>query len=77
MIETYKILNNYNEHITPVINLNTAITRGISLKISKPRSLKDIIRKCSFTNRIVNIWNKLPDEVVTARNLLLFKKKLD
>ena len=76
MIETYKILNNYNEDIMPIIKLNRSATRGNSLKMLKSRPKRDI-RKFSFTNRIVNIWNKLPDEVVNARNMLSFEKQLD
>ena len=66
MVETYKILKSYDEEITPVINHNKAATRGNSLKMLKSRPKKDI-RKFSFTNRIVNMWNKLPDEVVLAK----------
>ena len=54
MIETYKILHNYNEEITPIIKPNTSATRGNSLKMLKPRFNRDI-RKFSFTNRIVNV----------------------
>ena len=58
------------------LKLNTSATRGNSLKMLKPRFNRDI-RKFSFTSRIVNIWNKLPDEVVAARNLLVFEKLID
>ena len=76
MIETYKILHNYNEDVTPVIKMNNTSTRGNSLKMLKFRPRKDI-RKFSFTSRIVNTWNKLPDDVVNARNLITFEKLLD
>ena len=76
MIETYKILKIYNENVTPVIKLNAATTRGNRLKMLWFRPNKDI-RKFAFTNRIVNIWNKLPDDVVNARNLITFENRHD
>ena len=76
MIEAYKILHNYDEEITHVINHNKAATRGNSLKMLKFRPNRDV-RKYSFTHRIVTMWNKLPDEVVRARDLIRFEKELD
>jgi len=35
-----------------------------------------IIRKFSFTNRIVNIWNSLPNAVVDVDSVDLFKTGL-
>ena len=29
------------------------------------------------TNRVVNLWNNLPEDVVCAENLNLFKNKID
>ncbi len=40
MIETFKIMKNYNEEVTPVIKLNPSTTRGSSLKLSKLRANK-------------------------------------
>jgi len=34
------------------------------------------IRKCSFTNRIVNIWNSLPNAVVDVDSVDLTKSSL-
>ena len=31
----------------------------------------------SFSQRIVNDWNTLPHEIVSAPNVLIFKTKLD
>ena len=42
----------------------------------KNRSHYDL-RKFSFTNRIVNIWNSLPNAVVNVDSVDLFKSKLD
>ena len=35
------------------------------------------LRKYCFTNRVVPIWNSLPNIVVMADNINLFKKCLD
>ena len=49
--------------------------RGHSLKLQKP-SVRTDIRKCFFSNREVDSWNGLPEEVVTARSLDAFKRML-
>ena len=35
------------------------------------------LRKYFFTNRIVNVWNSLPDTVVMSETVNQFKNKLD
>ena len=35
------------------------------------------IRKFNFTNRIISVWNSLPDAVVSANTVNTFKNKLD
>ena len=35
------------------------------------------LRKFFFTNRVVNMWNSLPDSVVHAESTDVFKKRLD
>ena len=78
MIETYKLLHNYYdipvEQLLPLSN-NTR-TRGHALKIAKPYARLNL-RKNFFCNRIVDDWNSLPSEVVSADTLSSFKAKLD
>ena len=76
MIETYKILSNYNEEVSPFFKINASSTRGNTLKLAKQSANKDV-RKFSFTNRIVNLWNHLPNDVVNAEKLIQFERKLD
>ena len=78
MIEVYKILNNkYDAHVVPdLCKNNNKRTRGNSLKLNVQRC-KYNLRKFSFTIRIVNLWNSLPDSVVLADSVNLFKNKLD
>ena len=35
------------------------------------------MRRNFFTQRVVNVWNSLPQKVVQAKTLCDFKKKLD
>ena len=41
------------------------------------RRCKYDLRKYSFSNRITNIWNSLPDSVVMADTVNQFKNRLD
>ena len=78
MIQTYKIMHKL-EDLEPSDFFNLDIsnrTRGHSLKIIKNRFHLDL-RKYSFVNRIVNEWNGLPEDVVTAPSLNSFKNRLD
>ena len=78
MIECYKLLNNkyyFNEE--DILRLNHgSSTRGNSMKLCKFRARLDI-RKYSFSNRVVNIWNSLPDCVITAGTIFTFESRLD
>ncbi len=51
-------------------------TRGHQHKIFKRQSRLNI-RKHSFSQRIVNEWNKLPEKVVSADSLNQFKNRLN
>ncbi|MES9905329.1 MAG: reverse transcriptase domain-containing protein [Sedimenticola sp.] len=77
MVETYKIINNIDqvnkEKITPILQSRT---RGHNYKIYK-RQVRLNVRKCSFSQRIVNDWNSLPNEVVSADSLNQFKSRLN
>jgi len=78
MIEVFKILNNYyDESSVPNLprNFDTR-TRGNSLKLMHIRSRLDQ-RKFSFCSRVVGYWNSLPDYVVRASSVNMFKNSLD
>jgi hypothetical protein len=78
MIEVYKILCGvYDVQICPsLLKSENTRTRGNCLKLQTIRTRYDI-RKYSFTNRIVKIWNSLPDAVIAADSVNCFKNKLD
>ena len=48
-------------------------TRGHSLTIYKP-CYNTNLEKFFFKNRVVNAWNKLPQHVVNASNVVSFKR---
>ena len=78
MIETYKIVSGkYDPSVAPVFKFSTFTkTRGNVYKIETARTHYDL-RKYYFTNRVVSIWNSLPDDIVKACSTNLFKNKLD
>ena len=53
-----------------------SLTRGNKYKLIKDSFRLDI-RKYSFSARIVNIWNSLPNQVVDVNTVNLFKTRLD
>lgn len=59
-----------------IITRDTGITRGHSYKVKKPICKNDI-KKFSFPYRSIEQWNRLAEEVVRARNIHIFKQKLD
>ena len=79
MIITYKI-------ITGKVNLDREDFFSFSpkqtdrgshqYKVKKPKAVKKV-RRNAFSIRVVNEWNKLPKDVVTAQSTTEFKRKLD
>ena len=51
-------------------------TRGHSLRI-RGKVCRTEVRQNVFTQRVVNVWNSLPQSLVQAKTLSDFKKKLD
>ncbi len=50
--------------------------RGHSLKLKEERSRLDL-RKFTFSQRVVNMWNDLPTDIVTTPKAKVFKKMLE
>ena len=78
MIEVYKILNNmYDPCAVPNLNRNhDTRNRGHTLKLNTVGCKYDV-RKFSFCNRVVNVWNSLPEHIVTSPSVNAFKNALD
>ena len=79
MIEVNKIMTGkesidgqqFFEKVSNVHNL-----RGHTMKLYKGRPRLDI-RKCFFSNRVVNDWNSLPQMVIDAESVNAFKTRID
>ncbi len=73
MVYTYKILHGLVDiDLTELFIFSQSGTRGHDLKLYKP-TVKHDFSKYFFGNRVVDIWNQLPNSVVTASNLNNFK----
>ncbi len=78
LIQVFKMLKGFEKtdfnrffKISPVCK-----TRGHSYKLIK-QSCNGDLRKNFFTQRVVNSWNSLPQEVVDADSVNSFKNRLD
>ena len=76
VIECYKFTHRLYKSEKPFTIDDDTTRRGHSLKIKKVRAEKEL-RKHFFGNRIVNLWNSLPENVVTAPSINSFKNRLD
>ncbi len=79
MILVYKILYGFLEGVQWQNFFQMADTsrlRGHPPKLRKDRARLDLC-KFTFSKRVVNMWNDLPAEVVTASSEKVFKNKLE
>ena len=78
LIETYRILRGLDrmevERMFPLVGKTR--TRGHNLRL-KGRSFKTEMRRNFFSQRVVNLWNSLPQKAVEARSLSVFKTEID
>ena len=79
MIEVYKLLTGkenvaYDQFFS--IEQSKQHLRGHTMRLVKERSRLDV-RKYSFGQRVVNDWNALPLDVVTAATVNGFKSAYD
>ena len=78
MIETYKIVHGIYDELTTnsLFTRNHSTTRANSYKLFKPRFTTKKFQHF-FSNRVINRWNNLPEIVVDAKSLNVFKNTLD
>jgi len=80
MIELYKIVTGkYNEDSCIKFNFvsrEVNQTRGNKVKIFQEHVHYNL-RKYYFSNRVIQIWNSLPDSVVESNSINSFKHNLD
>ena len=78
LTEVCKIMN--NQYFTNADSIFTRVpgstTRGHTSKLIKPR-VNTTIRQHFFNSRVINFWNNLPQDVVSAKSTSIFKIKLD
>ena len=76
LIEVYKYTHNCYDTKSLFEIQEDDRTRGNGFKIKKQGCRRDV-RKRFFSLRITDIWNKLPNSIVNARSLCLFKIRID
>ena len=78
LIQVFKMLKGFDKmDSTKFFKLaGNGKTRGNSFKIKKTRSRSER-RRNSFSQRVINSWNRLPQEVVNAESINCFKNRLD
>ena len=79
IIEVYKILNNIYDPVTTSSLLTLAdnsVTRAHSFKLLKPRVTTKHYQSF-FSNRVINLWNSLPDFVVSSESVNMLKYHVD
>lgn len=77
MIRVYQVLHSQLELSANILERErTHRTRGHPLKLVKPTAISRI-RRNSFAVRVINDWNSLPTNVVTAPSTGSFKARLD
>uniref|UniRef100_A0A4W3GVX2 Ig-like domain-containing protein n=1 Tax=Callorhinchus milii TaxID=7868 RepID=A0A4W3GVX2_CALMI len=78
LIEVFKIMKGFDrrdrEKLFPLVGVS--VTRGHSLKISTKRSRGEV-RRNVFTQRVIGIWNDLPERAVKSDSITAFKRELD
>ena len=73
-VPLYSIDQLDNQYLFPKVGESK--TRGHRFKVREER-YKSVQRGYFFTQRVVSVWNKLPEVVVEAGAVLSFKKHLD
>ena len=77
MIETFKYLHQkYTVNTDLLEREERGNTRGHSFKLKK-KFCKSTPRSHFFSFRVTNLWNSLPEEVVTSPSLNCLKSRLD
>ena len=76
MIQTFKIVKNLDDCSFEKFFVYASSTRGHNLKLELPRSSSTLIQN-QFSRRVVRTWNSLPQHVVNAKDVNMFKNRID
>ena len=78
LIETYKILTGPDRIVAgrmfPMVGESRTKDHGLRIR---GRPFRTEVRRHFFTQRVMSLWNSLPQEVIDAKTLNVFKKRLD
>ena len=77
-IEVFRILNEYENIDCKIIFKikESKITRGHNFTLVKEQSIF-YVKKYSFSQRTINVWNKLSIDCVHASSVNMFKNGMD
>jgi len=74
LIEAFKIWKGYDNIGSEIyFSKNASNLRGHFMKVTK-KSFKLDVRKFSFSNRVINEWNGLSEEIIQSKSL---EKRID
>src|SRR5271157_3639301 len=77
LIEVFKIFKGYDDlQPSKFFYLSTNLTRGHSFKLFKGRFNLDC-RKFVFSQRVVDVWNSLDEDIIACDSLNGFKNRID
>ena len=76
MLECYKYTHDKYKSPLPFTLDEDKSRRGHSYKLKKPR-VRSSLRKHFFSERVVNLWNSLPEKAVQAPSFNSVKNRLD
>ena len=78
MIQVYNILSGVHDSNSVIkFNMsNISYTRGNKFKMQLTH-IHYNLRKHFFSNRIIDVWNSLPNDIVSADSTNIFKNRLD
>ena len=77
LIEVFKIVTSKDNNSNSILITHKGpATRGNNFKLYQ-KHIKYDLRKYFFTNRVVALWNSLPDYVVSSGSMNIFKNCLD
>ena len=79
LIQVYRIMQGFTDvQPSKFFNMETRVDslRGHNYKIQKTRN-KERIRQNCFSQRIVNVWNKLPEHIVEVKTTNSFKNAIN
>lgn len=76
LLLVYRILNDLDSLDSDIFfEISTSVTRGNNKKLIKPRASTST-KQYSFSHRVINDWNSLPNEVIMVNSVNMFKSRL-